>query len=515
MSNGFAYDHLALAQLQQRLRPMFERFLSDPLAPRTIVVVPGLSLDADTLAKIDGVRHYEERQLSMLMWLRLPNTRVVFMTSVPLDSVIIDYYLSLLHGVPAAHARRRLALLSASDASPVTLTRKLLERPRLIGRIRAAIGDPANAHLSVFNATGLEAALAIALDIPLYACDPALARWGSKSGSREAFRAAGVALPDGAENLRDLDDVAEAIARLKHADPAMHRCVVKHNDGFSGEGNAVFDFDRDDAAVSAAWVRRELPTRLCCEAKEEGFEHYAEKFRSMGGIVETWIDGPDKCSPSVQLRVNPIGNLELISTHDQTLGGASGQIFLGSTFPAREAYRRDLHDAGWRVGEVLRDRGVLGRFSVDFVSHRDATGWRHVAIEINLRKGGTTLPFHMLQYLTAGRYDAASARYLTPMGHERCYYATDTLQSAHYRRFTPEDLIDILVSRRLLFDPTSQRGVVFNLLGALSEYGKLGVVCIDETAAGALAMFEETKAVLDSEACNGDHDGAATRASSP
>jgi hypothetical protein len=251
--------------------------------------------------------------------------------------------------------------------------------------------------------------------------------------------------------------------------------------------------------MSVDWVRRQLPSRLRCEAKGEHYEHYAEKFRSMGGVVESWIEGPDKCSPSVQLRVNPLGQLELISTHDQVLGGETGQVYLGCTFPASESYRRALHQAGWRVGEVLRDRGVLGRFGIDFLSHRTATGWRHVAIEINLRKGGTTLPFHMLQFLTAGRYDPDAAMYVTPLGQSRCYYATDTLQRASYRRFTPEDLIDILVSRRLLFDNTRQCGVVFNLLGALSEFGKLGMVCIAESIPEARVLFEETVTVLDRE----------------
>ncbi|MEZ5463456.1 peptide ligase PGM1-related protein [Dokdonella sp.] len=494
------YDRAALARIQTKLRPMFERFQDDRLAPRTIVVVPGLSLDADTLAKIDGVRHYEERQLSMLMWLRLPNTRIVFVTSVPLDPVVVDYYLSLLQGVPTAHARSRLTLLSAYDSSPVTLTRKILERPRLLARIRAAIRDPAFAHMSVFNASELEAALAIQLGIPLFACDPDLAHLGNKSGSRRAFKAAGVDLADGVEDLRDMDDAAAAIASLKRGNPSLRRCVIKHNDGFSGEGNAVFDFDEATSSITTEWVRKELPRRLRCEAANESFEHYSEKFREMGGIVEAWVEGEDKCSPSVQMRVDPLNRLELISTHDQTLGGESGQIFLGSTFPAREAYRRDLHEAGWRIGEVLRERGVLGRFAIDFVSHRTAAGWQHVAIEINLRKGGTTLPFHMLQFLTSGKYDSESARYVTPMGQNRCYYATDTLVRPHYRCFTPEDLIDIVVARRLHFDDTRQRGIVFNLLGALSEFGKLGVVCIAETVAEAKAMFDEATDILDREA---------------
>jgi hypothetical protein len=494
------YDRASLASLQQGLRPMFERFLSDRLAPRTIIVVPGLSLDAETLAKIDGVRHYEERQLSMLMWLRLPNTRVIFVTSQPLDPIIIDYYLSLVQGVPNANARARLTLFSTYDSSPVTLTRKILERPRLMARIRAAIADSSCAHLSVFNASPLEAALAIRLGVPLYACDPDLAFWGSKSGSRAAFKAAGVACPDGAENLRDIDDVAQAMISLKQRNPGLRRCVIKHNDGFSGEGNAVFDFDATADAPSLQWVMEQLPRRLRCEAANESYDHYAEKFRQMGGIVEAWINGEHKCSPSVQMRVNPLSQLELISTHDQTLGGESGQIFLGSTFPANEAYRRDLHQAGWRIGEVLREKGVLGRFAIDFVSCQTATGWRHVAIEINLRKGGTTLPFHMLQFLTSGRYDDDSARYVTPMGRNRCYYATDTLVRPHYKRFIPEDLIDIVVARQLHFDDTRQTGIVFNLLGALSEFGKLGVICIAETVDEARAMFEEAAGILDREA---------------
>ena len=157
--------------------------------------------------------------LSMLMLLRMPRTRVVFVTSTPLATSIVDYYLHLLSGVPTAHARARLTLLSANDASPLSLTAKLLERPRLLQRIRDAIGDPAQAHLSVFNATHLERDLALALDIPLYGCDPELLFWGTKSGSRTAFRRAGVMAPEGRENLRDVSDVADALVDLRRRAP--------------------------------------------------------------------------------------------------------------------------------------------------------------------------------------------------------------------------------------------------------------------------------------------------------
>ncbi|MCC7248916.1 MAG: hypothetical protein IT473_09865 [Lysobacter sp.] len=485
--------------LQTRLDPMFREVYADPLAERTVVVIPGLSLDQETLSHIVGVSHYEERQLSMLMLLRLPRTRVVYVTSTPIDPVVIDYYLSLLSGVPSGHARRRLTLLSAYDTSARSLTAKILDRPRLLQRIRDAIADPATAHLSCFNATDDEVALAVKLGIPLYACDPALGWLGSKSGGRRAFREAGATLPDGAEHLRDLPALYAALAALKQRHPRLRRAVTKLEEGFSGEGNAVFDFADDATKIDAATIEAHMPLRLKPEAQGLSAERYLAKFADMGGIVEAWIDGDDKRSPSVQMRINALGALEIISTHDQLLGGPSGQVFLGSTFPADARYRASLQAAGARIGDVLRGYGVLGRFSVDFVTVRDGDDWTHYAIEINLRKGGTTLPFQMLQFLTDGRYDAERCEFLTPTGQQRVYRATDNLCRPEYRRLTPDDLVDLIVEHRLHFEPTRQQGVVFNLIGALSEFGKLSLVSIADTPENADELYRRTVAVIDRE----------------
>lgn len=500
-SDDAAQDELRarFLALQTRLDPMFREVYADPLAERTVVVIPGLSLDQDTLSHIVGVSHYEERQLSMLMLLRLPRTRVVYVTSTPIDGTVIDYYLSLLSGVPSDHARRRLTLLSAYDASPRSLTAKILDRPRLLQRIRDAIADPATAHLSCFNATDDEVALAVKLGIPLYACDPALGWLGSKSGGRRAFREADIALPDGAEDLRDLPALCEALAALKRRHPALRRAVVKLEEGFSGEGNAVFDYDNATIDIDAATIEAQLPLRLKPEAQGLSAERYLAKFAEMGGIVEAWIDGDDKRSPSVQMRINALGALEIISTHDQLLGGPSGQVFLGSTFPADARYRASLQAAGARIGDVLRGYGVLGRFSVDFVTVRDGDDWTHYAIEINLRKGGTTLPFQMLQFLTDGRYDPDRCVFLTPTGQQRVYRATDNLCRSEYRRLTPDDLVDLIVEHRLHFDPTRQQGVVFNLIGALSEHGKLSLVSIADTPENADDLYRRTVATIDRE----------------
>jgi hypothetical protein len=236
------------------------------------------------------------------------------------------------------------------------------------------------------------------------------------------------------------------------------------------------------------------------EARDLGWARYSAKLAEQGGIVEAWVAGEGLRSPSVQMRITPVGELEFISTHDQILGGPSGQIFQACTFPADAAYARDIQALTQRVGEVLRRDGVLGRFGVDFVSVPLNGGWEHLAIEINLRKGGTTHTYQMLQFLTAGRYDPERAEFVTPAGRTRCYYATDNVMSPVYRRLTPQDLFEIAAQRGLRFDPQGETGTVFGLVGALSEFGKLGMVAIDVDTVAARRRFRQAVAVLDEEA---------------
>ena len=497
---GGARELAAFTKLQARLPKLFRKVFSDPLAPRTVVAIPGLSMDHEVLERVVGGRHYEERQLTMLMLLRLPNTRIVYVSSIPVDPTIIDYYLNQLPGVPTRHARQRLTMLSACDYSPGTLTRKILDRPRLLTRIREAIGDPQLAHMSCFNVTECERTLAVRLGIPLYGCDPELLDIGGKSGSRKAFREAGIPLPAGHEDLADTAEIAEALADLKHRSPSLARSVVKLNDGFSGEVNAVFSYTGCPKGDCRAWVKAHLPLNLAFEARDMNWEHYVEKLDRMGGIVEEWIPGPDVRSPSVQMRITPVGKLEMISTHDQIMGGPTGQIFQGSTFPADPAYAKEIQTLSAKVGKVLQRKKVLGRFGVDFVSIRQKDRWKHYAIEINLRKGGTTHTYQMLQFLTNGQYDSSKAEFVTPTGQKRAYYATDNLMNPIYRRLTPDDLIDISVQRGIHFDQTSQQGVVFSVIGALSRYGKLGVIAIAGDQVKARAMFNRARVTIDAEA---------------
>ncbi|MEO5814604.1 MAG: peptide ligase PGM1-related protein [Gemmatimonadaceae bacterium] len=488
------------AELQGGLADMFQRVFPDPGAARTIVAVPSMSLDRVELTKLVGAPHYEERLLCLLMLLRLPAARIVFVSSVPIPANIVDYYLRLLPDVSLDDARQRLVMLSCDEDSAVPLSEKILNRPDLVEQIRACVTDPGSTHITCFNATALERSLAVRLGVPIYGCDPALSQIGTKSGSREMFHEAGVRTPEGYEHLRGVDDMVRALAALKRAHPHVQRAVVKLEEGFSGEGNAIFSYGHaPEHGPLEPWVRAELSSRIRCVATHECWDSFREKFALMGGVVEAFIDGASKRSPSVQCRVDPLGGTQIISTHDQVLGGETGQVYLGCMFPALASCCPGLHAAAKRVTDVLAGKGIVGRFAIDFVSTRTRAGWVHHAIEINVRKGGTTHPYLSLNLLTNGAYDVATGLYHSAAGRVCYYAASDNLSRAAYRTLTPSAVTAAAKREGMHFDAATERGVIFYMMGALAEHGKVGAVCIARTRAGARQLLEQTVALLDRE----------------
>src|SRR6267154_6403291 len=226
-------------QLQKKLVPLWKSIECFNQDPQTIVVVPSMSIDLAGAGAV--VQAYEERYLFLLLLLRQPRARLIYVTSQTILPNIIDYYLDLLPGVIPSHARPRLFLPSPLDGSVRPLSQKLLERPRLIERIRSLIPDPDRAHLVPFNTTNREKELALRLGIPMYGADPKFFPLGTKSGCRKIFTEENVPHPLGHEDIGTKEDLVNAIAQMRTQKPSIKQGMVKLNEGVSGEGNAVID----------------------------------------------------------------------------------------------------------------------------------------------------------------------------------------------------------------------------------------------------------------------------------
>ena len=205
----------------------------------SVVVVPSISLDRAVSASGSLSQAFEERFLFLLVLLRQPRLRMVYVTSMPIAPEIVEYYLALLSGVIPSHARARLSLVSVNDSSGQSLSEKLLARPRLLRRIADMVPNPARSHMIPYNTTELERDVALSLGIPMYGADPRLAHLGSKTGCRRLFAEVGVPHPLGAENLHSLDEITGALVEMRRERPSMTSAIVKLNEGVSGSGNAV------------------------------------------------------------------------------------------------------------------------------------------------------------------------------------------------------------------------------------------------------------------------------------
>jgi hypothetical protein len=229
-----------------------------------------------------------------------------------------------------------------------------------------------------------------------------------------------------------------------------------------------------------------------------------DKLAERGGIVEERIVGREFRSPSAQLRVTPLGDVEMLSTHDQLLGGPSGQSYLGCRFPADLAYAPAIMREALKVGRRLMREGVLGRFALDFVAVKNERDeWECYAIEINLRKGGTTHPFLTLQFLTDGAYDAEAGQFRTPRGEVKAFVASDHVDSPRYRQFTHHDLFDIVARHGLHFDQARQTGVVLHMVNLVGSEGAFGFTAVGNGREDAQQIYERTLKVFDTEAEGG------------
>lgn len=501
-----AADPDAFQLLQQQLRDSHHLDFQEEQASRDILVIPSISLDVRELAKVEGVLHYEERMLCDLIQLRNPHTRLIYVTSQPLPPIVVDYYLQLLPGIPFSHARNRLLLLSVYDNSLKPLTQKILERPRLVQRIANAL-RPGHSVMTCYNATTWERELSVRLGVPLFAADPHLLPWGTKYGSRTLFAQQGIPHPPGTDQVWTAADLAAAAADLWEQQPQLQRMVIKLNEGFSGEGNALLDLrpladvapgrvsHRQRAAALANQFRS-----LRFQAAGETWDNFGERLTEMGAIAEAFVEGEVKRSPSVQGYISPGGSVEVLSTHDQVLGGPDQQVYLGCKFPADPAYRLMLQTWGKQVGEALAAVGALERYGVDFVVVEKPDGsWLAQAIEINLRKGGTTHPFMTLKYLTNGSYSVEDGGFYAQTGQAKYYVATDNLQQVQYQGLLPEDLIEMVTLHQLHFDSSTKTGTIFHLMGCLSEFGKLGLTSIGNSLEEAEEHYQRAIAVLDQE----------------
>ena len=477
------------ARVQQKLGAALDANRQGSTVEHVMIALPSYSVSESLLSHYrDRVPSLEHRYLNAVVVAgRIESCEIVYIsTRAPLPEVL-EYYLELIPATRRDATRERITIFEVDDGTARSVATRLLDRPDLIAQVRSHVGDRP-AFIEPWNVTEREVDLALALDMPINGTAPELRPLAFKSAGRRLFADAGVPAPFGREDVRTTDDVIDAVhaIRANRADTAG--VVIKHDDSGAGDGNVVLDLGpMDDAPDSDAWLRSTI----------EALPDWYRTDLALGGVVEERIAGARFSSPSAQVDLRPDGRVTVLATHEQVLGGPGGQVYLGCRFPADPAYAPMLAEHAARIGDQLATKGAIGRFSVDFVATATADGdWDVYAIEVNLRKGGTTHPYAALRNLVPGRYDTAAGQWITEDGTTRAYSSTDNLVDESWLGLPPADVIRVVRDAGLQFDPMTGTGTVLHMLSGLAVDGRFGLTAIALTPSEAERMFEGVRAAV-------------------
>ena len=191
----------------------------------SVVVVPSVTIDRVGERSGSLAQAYEERFLFLLLLLRQPRLRMVYVTSMPIapvDRRVLPGPAA--GGHPQPRSCPAVTWCRSSDGSPRPLTAKLLERPACSPGSRSLIPDRRRSHLvPVQHHASWSGTSRSRSGIPMYGADPRLFHLGTKTGCRRLFAEEGVRHPLGFEDLHSLDEVVDAIARDACAASARSR----------------------------------------------------------------------------------------------------------------------------------------------------------------------------------------------------------------------------------------------------------------------------------------------------
>ena len=301
----------------------------------------------------------EERFLFLLLLLRQPRLRMVYVTSQPinpLDRRVLPVAAAGGHPEPRAVPAlpgpgRRLGPRAAHGEAPGPPPADGPD-PRPGPRPRAV------ATWSPTTRTTLERDLAILLGIPMYAADPRLFPLGTKTGCRRVFAEAGVRFPVGAEDLHCATTSAGA-ARAAEQQPGIRAAMVKLNEGVSGPGNAVVDLEGLPAPGSAD-ERGPLAQRVEAMGSEDTRIEVAPSSPSSPSGAASSRSGSSVTRSAA--RASSCGSRPWASSSSsrpttRCSAGPSGQSYLGCRFPADPAYAALITEDAQRSGRCSRRKG--------------------------------------------------------------------------------------------------------------------------------------------------------------
>ncbi|CAF3609709.1 unnamed protein product [Rotaria socialis] len=415
---------------------------------RTIVHIPSLGLSEGIRKNLDNLPLKENYQIGRLCELEDPNIDVIYVSPMPVNDEILQYYNRLISlralveqgseqptPTTSNNTNERFVIivpeaLNRFPGQNMCLASLLKYSPKALKQIKKLIKDR-----SAYLVTGIshidDLYISEYLDISIYGCEPESSYlYSTKSGSKRIFKSSNVPMPYGEYDIYNQKRLLESLAQLivEHLD--VQRWIFKIDDNYDGLGIAYCDIathlpcyknvlEEVEKSPNQS-VRKQSYTQVLCELSDvldkhtiyinkkqfNSWQEYLNVFLSEGGIIEAYPPSNSVTSITVCLSIEPDGHYSLVCSGDQ-LHAESQFSCWGLSFPQTSADSNQLNEYCSSIVEQCRQRNIYGYIDIDFITFIDIKTKQQNLWVIDLCIGYSEhiSLSRVMQYITTGKFN--------------------------------------------------------------------------------------------------------------